>query len=266
MSYTQHKPFKVGGIMRIGEVEVHVDLLQSDQIKPGSRIPLNVEIANSSEKGEFDEIRIRLNEVHSWTSIIGPKRGTDSSIMTEVTKLTKKNIRSWTEQIDYRHRRVILLDNMSLDVPTIAICDRNSGLVRIHHVLEVKLISHGYSVDNMRFRFPLVIGGKQYDEASPKRHAVSYLNDIHAEQVLTDTIAAVVTGITRSAEHLLGDPEQHHTLEHMPEHNTRPILSRQEKLIRSASLSHPEQSASHPATTRPALLRQHQQLFRAISI
>lgn len=236
--------------MRIGDVEVHADFLENDNIQPGSRIPLNVEIANSSASGSFDEIRIRLNEVHSWNSIVSPKYS-NSSVMTEVTKLSKKDIRTWTEHVDYRERRVIHLDNMSLDIPDTAKCDSDAGLVRIHHVLEVKLISRRYSVDNMRFRFPLVIGGKQYDHVLPRRHAVNYLTKKKTEQVLADAIAAVVSGITKSAEYWLEDPPDYDNPEPLPSSSTnRRLLSRQKEMSRSRSICVPDKQVM-PRMSRP---------------
>eukprot|EP00545_Synedropsis_sp_CCMP1620_P003357 CAMPEP_0119013466 /NCGR_PEP_ID=MMETSP1176-20130426/8464_1 /TAXON_ID=265551 /ORGANISM="Synedropsis recta cf, Strain CCMP1620" /LENGTH=263 /DNA_ID=CAMNT_0006966557 /DNA_START=55 /DNA_END=846 /DNA_ORIENTATION=+ len=262
MIYRQHKPFKLaGGVMRIADVEVDVDLLENDNVQPDSRIPFNVQIANTSQTRDFHEIRIRLNEVHSWSSLVGSSTQGDRGIMTEITKLTKKNLHSWIENIDHNGRRVICLNNMSLDIPKTTSCDRNSGLIRVHHVLEVKLISHGYSVDNMRFRFPFVIGGKQYDQALPQRHAVTYLHVRHAEEVLADTIAAVVSGITKSAQSWLVE-EDHPDPEPEPT-GKRSVLLRQEQLIRSTSLSDSEQLL--PTTTsRPELLRQ-ERLVRCVS-
>lgn len=281
MIYRQHKPFhSAGGIKAVGEgdVEVHVDLMPSESnthIQPGSRIPLNINILNSNPIGKFDEIRIRLIEVLSWSSITGQISNAKQykgfkDIATEITKLTTKKLSSWPEEIDGRQRRVIRLHNMSLDIPQSAKCDQNVGLIRIHHVLEVKLISSGYHVSNMKFRFPLVIGGKQYDgrRALPRHHAINYLNEKRTEQILADTVAAVVSGITHSAEYLLnfrpGTSAKHDSKSEQSVNN-RPMLLRQGgQLIRSASINDSEKFMA--AIEGPTPMRQGRLDGRAISI
>jgi hypothetical protein len=177
------------GVGNLGLVEVQVlDVPPMDLVNPDSSFQISLKITNKTRKVIFDEVRVSLKEVKTWASIIPPKHGNNTT-RTEMTELASMNYESLEKDtIDYG-KRVQLLHNISLDVPENAKCDQELGLVRVHHFLQVKIISHGGTIRDLRFRFPFVIGGAQYKEAVPADHPVNSMKKIRPSKALANGIA-----------------------------------------------------------------------------
>ena len=124
--------------------------------------------------------------------------------MAETSNLTKKNLFHWKEQLDDTyHYRVIELHKVSLDIPTTASIDQPKGLLRVHHFLQVKLVSYRRQVENLCFRFPLVIGGAQY-EVVPADHPA---NDAKlGKTTFAEALAGTMVYLTSRVDHLLEGP------------------------------------------------------------
>mmetsp|Transcript_11319 Transcript_11319/g.18728 ORF Transcript_11319/g.18728 Transcript_11319/m.18728 type:complete len:272 (-) Transcript_11319:139-954(-) len=240
---TQRKSLSVratGHVKALGSVQVRVlDLLEKDAIETDSRFQLSLDITNTSRNVTFDEIRIGINEVQSWASLIQPKHGNTTTMM-EVTKLSRRCYTEWdvehvvNEQTE-KTERLVQLHGTSLEIPKCATKDREYGLLRIHHYLQVKLISHSKIVNNLRFRFPLVIGGVQYaaDILPPVDHPLHAINKHtkrNPSKILAYGIARSVIFVTKTAERLFEKP--------------------------AASFSRQSPAATVTTSTRPSLCRQ----------
>jgi hypothetical protein len=217
------------GVYHLGCVKVKLlDFLENDSIEPGSRLNLSLDITNSSKNVKFDEIRISVNEVQTWASMIPPKHS-NSATMTEITKLSKKTLKTWNIQKVVNERtgkteRFVQLHGMSLEVPKITAADRPYGLLRIHHYVQVKLISDGKIINNLRYRFPLVIGGPQMEEL-PDDHPLHTINK-HTRSVsktLAFGVARTIILITKAAEYVFEKPVK--TMKKAKEIDVRPLLA-----------------------------------------
>mmetsp|Transcript_8803 Transcript_8803/g.14624 ORF Transcript_8803/g.14624 Transcript_8803/m.14624 type:complete len:210 (+) Transcript_8803:165-794(+) len=165
MPFTQRKQLRGRrGIQKsLGTVQVTLQLPEGETFQPGATLPIDAEIRRSCRYNcAFDEIRVRLHEVLSYASSPGV-------VVTESTKLLKRNIR--TNQKRKTKSGVIDLKEIPLAIPLKARCDGKMGFVRISHVLEIKLMSRGMTVENMTFKFPFVIGRSQKYKIMPDNHA-----------------------------------------------------------------------------------------------
>lgn len=186
-----------------GDVAVQVGLSEEDSILPGSRVRIDIDITNTNHNIKFDEIRVRVKEVQSWSSITASKVGYNEQV-TETSNLTKKNLFQWKERLDDTHHyKVIELHKVSLDIPTTASIDQPKGLLRVHHFLQVKLVSYRRQVENLCFRFPLVIGSAQY-EVVPADHPA---NDVQlGKTTFAEALAGTIGYLASTVDHLLEGP------------------------------------------------------------
>lgn len=167
------------------QLSVRINLLEEEEhILPGSRVPMHIEISSNASDAavSFDEIRIRVKEVQAWYALTASQCGNNNKI-TEINKLAKRNVLHFTTKKEQQGRQVITLDKLSLDISHTAARTQEKGLVLVHHILQVKLVSRKKSVQNMEFEFPLVIGGNQYcctDKSRrriPSDHPVNFAKD-----------------------------------------------------------------------------------------
>lgn len=195
----------------LGCVQVQIlNLLEKDTIHPGSKVNLNLDITNSS-KVTFDQVQISVREVQSWSSLIQPKTG-NSPTMMETTKLSKEKICNWdiipiVDESTGKKQRFVQLHDLSIDVPKSASNDRPYGLLRIHHYLQIKLTSDGAIINNLRFRFPLVLGGEQHEIMSDDHplHKIKRGNK-SLSKTLAFGIARTVIVASKAAEFLFDKP------------------------------------------------------------
>lgn len=170
------KTLRAGTMKNLGCVQVQLlNLLEQDSIEPDSTLNLSLDITNSSKSVKFHKIQISVREVQTWTSMIKPKTGNNPTMM-EITKLSKQTICDWdivpiVDKDTGKKQRLVQLHDLKLDIPESTNRDRPYGLLRINHYLQVKLTSDGAIINNLRFRFPLVIGGEQY-ETIPDDHPI----------------------------------------------------------------------------------------------
>lgn len=174
-------------------------------------MPVNVRIKVAPGRHhsvKFDEIRIRLKETQSWNSIINSKAGNDN-FLTETTVLARQRLKCWEDYVDEDDptQRTVELKDVSLEIPEDAVLDREYGLVRVHHFLDIKLVSHGGFVDNLKFKFPVVLGGDQY-ELVPSNHPVNFKHQDSIDKILARAIANTVVAVTNTAEHLWLERDQ----------------------------------------------------------
>lgn len=215
------------GTRTLGDVTLQLKLEDDERILPGSRIRVDVQITNTSLSQSFDEIQIRVKEVHSWSGVTSSKYSSNEQL-TETTNLTKKNTVHWTERPDGMERRVIDLKKMSLDIPNTASHDQRKGLVRVYHFLQVKLISTSRCVQNLCFRFPIVLGGEQY-QVVPKDHPVN-LTDF-GKMTLVDAVAGTVGYVADALDLLWSETPLGKKVE-----QKRPSLRKQARPSRQLSL------------------------------
>jgi hypothetical protein len=232
--YRESKSLRAG-VQHLGCVQVKLrNFLENDSIEPGSRLNVSLDITNSSKKVKFDEIRISVNEVQTWASLIQPKHGNNAT-MTEITKLSKKCLQTWdiekvvNEQTG-KTERFVQLHGMSAEIPKITAEDRPYGLLRIHHYLQVKLISDGKIINNLRFRFPLVIGGPQMKELSDDHplHTIKK-HKRNLSKALAFGVARTIILVTQAFDYAFEKPVK--TSKKATDMDGRPLLAREARNV-----------------------------------
>lgn len=206
--FTQQKAIRAraGSVKRLGDIYVQLNTDEKDQFLSGSTMSLDISITiETRTKVNFDEIRVGLKEIQSWTSLVESKNG-NSPLLTETTKLAKETVKDWTERQDEtnNNRRVIHLKNIELKVPESTSSDREVGLVRVHHFLDIKLISHGRRVGNLNYKFPIVIGGGDQYTIPPDRHPMHIKQT--PDKILAAAIAGAIKKVTRTTDYCLEAP------------------------------------------------------------
>ena len=206
--FTQQKAIRAraGSVKRLGDIYVQLNTDEKDQFLSGSTMSLDISITiETRTKVNFDEIRVGLKEIQSWTSLVESKNG-NSPLLTETTKLAKETVKDWTERQDEtnNNRRVIHLKNIELEVPESTSSDREVGLVRVHHFLDIKLISHGRRVGNLNYKFPIVIGGGDQYTIPPDRHPMHIKQT--PDKILAAAIAGAIKKVTRTTDYCLEAP------------------------------------------------------------
>ena len=207
--FTQHKAIRVraGAVKRLGDICVQLNADEKNQFLSGSTMSLDISITiDTRTEVKFDEIRVGLKEIQSWTSLVEFKNG-NSPLLTETTKLAKETVEDWTEHPDEtnnNNRRGIHLKNIELEVPESTSSDREVGLVRVHHFLGIKLISHGRRVGNLNYKFPIVIGGGDQYTIPPDRHPMHIKQT--PDKILAAAIAGAIKKVTRTTDYCLEAP------------------------------------------------------------
>ena len=206
--FTQQKAIRAraGSVKRLGDIYVQLNTDEKDQFLSGSTMSLDISITiETRTKVNFDEIRVGLKEIQSWTSLVEFKNG-NSPLLTETTKLAKETVKDWTERQDEtnNNRRVIHLKNIELEVPESTSSDREVGLVRVHHFLDIKLISHGRRVGNLNFKFPIVIGGGDQYTIPPDHHPMHIKQT--PDKILAAAIAGAIKKVIRTTDYCLEAP------------------------------------------------------------
>lgn len=205
MPFSQRKSIKGSVRQRLGDIICQFNLKEDELLEPGTTMPVNVMIKvvpGKHHSVKFDEIRVRLKETHSWNSIINSKAGNDN-FLTETKVLAREQLTCWEDHIDEDDptNRTVELNDVELEIPEDAVPDREYGLVRVHHFLDIKLVSKGGLVDNLKFKFPVVIGGDQYD-LMPSNHPMNFKNQDSVDKIMARGIANTVMAVTNTAEHL----------------------------------------------------------------
>ena len=206
--FTQQKAIRAraGAVKRLGDIYVQLNADEKDQFLSGSTMSLDISITiETRTEVKFDEIRVGLKEIQSWTSLVESKNG-NSPLLTETTKLAKETVEDWTELPDEtnNNRRSIHLKNIELEVPDSTSSDREVGLVRVHHFLDIKLISHGRRVGNLNYKFPIVIGGGDQYTIPPDRHPMHIKQT--PDKILAAAIAGAIKKVTRTTDYCLEAP------------------------------------------------------------
>jgi len=206
--FTQQKAIRAraGAVKRLGDIYVQLNADEKDQFLSGSTMSLDISITiETRTEVKFDEIRVGLKEIQSWTSLVESKNG-NSPLLTETTKLAKETVEDWTELPDEtnNNRRSIHLKNIELEVPDSTSSDREVGLVRVHHFLDIKLISHGRRVGNLNFKFPIVIGGGDQYTIPPDHHPMHIKQT--PDKILAATIAGAIKKVIRTTDYCLEAP------------------------------------------------------------
>lgn len=159
---------------KLGTVQVSIELPENDQdCEPDKMLPMDVDIRHCCRGGgklSFDEVQVRLNEVRAYTCI--EKAGRRRKFNSETDKLVKKMVRC-KNQSKSGPNGILKLKQLQLDIPKTALVDGNAHGVHVHHYVEITLMSTGRFVENLKFLFPIKLGGKQY-KSSPDNHPVYF--------------------------------------------------------------------------------------------